>query len=219
MGPAAAQRYGLLLTTLAASFAVQGIAPSGDAWRAVVTVLLGASLLLALRSADMTPRRLRVASVLIAAVVLGALAALLAGNSGLETGLATLANALLVVLAPPAIVVGVLRSLRTRGAVTVQALFGALCLYLLAGMFFAFLYSAIDELTGDAFFAGGIDATPARAIYFSLATLTTVGYGDLTAATNVGHTLSVTEALTGQIYLVTVVSVVVANLFPRARRA
>ena len=39
-----------------------------------------------------------------------------------------------------------------------------------------------------------------------------MGYGDLTAASNLGHTLSVTEALTGQIFLVTVVSVVVANL-------
>jgi hypothetical protein len=49
-----------------------------------------------------------------------------------------------------------------------------------------------------------------------LTTLTTVGYGDLTAAFNLGHTLSATEALTGQIFLVTVVSVVVANL--RRRR-
>jgi hypothetical protein len=42
--------------------------------------------------------------------------------------------------------------------------------------------------------------------------LTTVGYGDVTAATNLGHTLSVSEALLGQIYLVTVVSVIVSKL-------
>jgi len=42
--------------------------------------------------------------------------------------------------------------------------------------------------------------------------LTTVGYGDLTARTDLGHTLAVFEALIGQIYLVTVVSLIVSNL-------
>jgi hypothetical protein len=215
----AAQRYGLVLLALAAAFAVQGIAPPDDGWRAVVTILLGAALLLALRAADMPPRRLRGAGVLIAAVVAAALVSLFAGHGRVGPGLAAVADALLVAAAPPAIVVGVLRSFWDEGVVTVQAVLGALCLYLLGGMFFAFTYSAIDQLTGDAFFSGGIAATPARAIYFSLATLTTVGYGDLTAAGNVGHTLSVTEALAGQIYLVTVVSVVVAHLVPRGRRS
>jgi hypothetical protein len=39
-----------------------------------------------------------------------------------------------------------------------------------------------------------------------------VGYGDLTAESNLGHTLSNAEALVGQIYLVTVVSLIVGNL-------
>jgi hypothetical protein len=211
------QRYGLLLACLVASFAVQGTAPQGDVWRAIVTVLLGASLILAFRAADMPARRLRVAGAIIAGIVGSALIALVTGRSGM--GLAAFANALLVGLAPPAIVAGVVRSLRARRAVTVDALFGALCLYLLAGMFFAFVYVAINDLSGDPFFAGGTQATPARSIYFSFVTLATVGYGDLTAASNVGHTLSVTEALIGQIYLVTVVSVVVANLVPRTNRA
>ena len=45
----------------------------------------------------------------------------------------------------------------------------------------------------------------------------TVGYGDLTAASNLGHTLSMAEALVGQIYLVTVVSLIVGNLALRRR--
>ena len=45
--------------------------------------------------------------------------------------------------------------------------------------------------------------------------MTTVGYGDFTARTNLGHTLSVTEALIGQIYLVTVVATIVTRLAPR----
>ncbi len=49
-------------------------------------------------------------------------------------------------------------------------------------------------------------------LYFSLATLTTTGYGDLTAAGELGRTLAVLEALLGQIYLVTVVALLVSNL-------
>ena len=69
-----------------------------------------------------------------------------------------------------------------------------------------------DLLGGHPFFAGDQSTTVAHCLYFSFASLTTVGYGDLTARTNLGHTLSVSEALLGQIYLVTVVSLIVANL-------
>jgi hypothetical protein len=211
------QRYGALLLVLVASFGIQGIAPAGSGWRAIVTVLLGSASLIAFRAASMPVGRFRLAAAGVAAVVAAALVALLAGDSELASAFTGLANAVLVGLAPPSIVIGVVRSMRTHGAVTLQVLFGALCLYLLVGMFFAFVYTAIDQIGGDPFFADGIEATPARSIYFSFTTLTTVGYGDLTAGTNLGHTLSVTEALVGQIYLVTVVSVVVANLVPRRR--
>jgi len=63
--------------------------------------------------------------------------------------------------------------------------------------------------------ANGATATSARSVYFSFVTLATVGYGDYTAATNLGHTLSITEALLGQIYLVTVVATIVSRLGPR----
>src|SRR2546423_1766087 len=82
----------------------------------------------------------------------------------------------------------------------------------LLGMFFAFVYGAIDHLGGHPFFAQGDPATASRCLYFSFTTIATVGYGDLTARTNLGHTLAVSEALVGQIYLVTIVSLIVANL-------
>ena len=107
---------------------------------------------------------------------------------------------------------GVVRSLRTRQAVTLEAVFGVLSVYLLLGMFFAFTYGSIDRLGEGSFFAGGQAATVSHCIYYSFTTLTTVGYGDLTASSNLGHTLSVFEALLGQIYLVTIVALIVANL-------
>ena len=62
------------------------------------------------------------------------------------------------------------------------------------------------------FFSTGEPASVSECQYFSFTTLTTVGFGDLTARTDLGHTLSVFEALVGQIYLVTVVSLIVGNL-------
>jgi hypothetical protein len=54
-------------------------------------------------------------------------------------------------------------------------------------------------------------------LYFSLATLTTLGYGDFTATGDLGRMLAVTEALAGQMYLVSVVAVLVSNM-DRARQ-
>jgi hypothetical protein len=209
------ERYGVLLAALVTAFAFQGIANPG-AWQQVVTTaLLATTLLLALRAAG--ARR----SVVTAAAVVGVamvVFSIVEAASGHVDGAGTrIANLLLVVLAPPAIVVGVVRSLRARGQVTVEAVFGVLCLYILIGMFFAFLYGTIDRLGGP-FFAQDVSATVARCLYFSFTTMTTVGYGDLTAATNLGHTLAVSEALLGQIYLVTIVAVIVGNL-SRPQRA
>jgi hypothetical protein len=62
------------------------------------------------------------------------------------------------------------------------------------------------------FFAqhGPVDAV--SYLYFSFLTLTTVGYGDLTAGNDLGRMLAVLEALLGQLYLVTIVAVLVANI-------
>ena len=105
-----------------------------------------------------------------------------------------------------------LRNLRASGRVGIEAVTGVLALYMLLGMLFSFVYGAIDYLGGDPFFAEQASATVSNCLYFSFTTLTTVGYGDLTARTDLGHTLAVFEALTGQIYLVTVVSLIVSNL-------
>jgi hypothetical protein len=204
------QRYGLLLGALVVSFAVQGIVP-GSAWQEVlVTALVGTTLVLALRAGEVDPRLVSVAAGV--AVILVVVVAVPAASGHANDQAARLADGLLVVLAPPAVVVGIVRGLRARGAVTVQAVLGVLCVYLLIGMFCASLYGAIDRVGGQPFFADGVAATTSNCLYFSFTTLTTVGYGDVTGRTGLGHTLAVGEALVGQIYLVTVVALLVANL-------
>ena len=209
------ERYGLLLLAIVASYLLQGSGAAHGWPGVVVTALLGSALVLALWAAQMPARRL-VPFALVAALLV-AVSVVQAATGALGDGASLAANLLLVVLAPPAVVVGVVRGLRLAAGPTVQAVLGALCLYLLVGMAFALAYGIADDVSG-AFFTDGTAATPARCLYFSFTTLTTVGYGDLTARTNAGHTAAVTEALVGQIYLVTVVSVIIGNLGRRRRQ-
>src|ERR1700751_6296131 len=208
------ERFGLVLAGLVLAFAIQGVAEPGPWEQVLVSALLATTLLLAFWAADVRPVLMRLATAI--ALLMVAVSVIGAASGHVDSAAARLSNLLLVILAPPALVVGIVRSLRARNQVTVEAVFGVLCLYLLLGMFFAFLYGAIGRLTGT-FFVQPDSVTVSRWLYFSFTRLRPVGYGDLTAATNLGHTLSVTEPLSGQIYLVTVVSVIVGTLGRRRR--
>ena len=204
----------MLLLALGATFFFEGVAEPGDLQRAVGTVLVGATLMLALYAAELPKRHLRIAAAGILTIVVGVVIASVAEKGTTVTGIAAIANGLLVALAPPAVVTGLLRILRATGTVTVTVVAGVLCLYLLVGLLFAFTYTAVQNLGGAPSFANGDPATSTRSVYFSFVTMTTVGYGDFTARTNLGHTMAVTEALLGQIYLVTVVAAIVGRLVP-----
>jgi hypothetical protein len=210
------QRYGFLLVATLLSLGVQGIvAPSGFQ-QVVVAALAGASVLLAFRAADLAPRLIALAAA--AALAVFVLSVVRALDGGIGDGATRAMNAALIAFGPPAVAVGVVRDLRATGQVRLEAVLGVLSLYMLLGMLFGFVYGALDRLGDDPFFAGGEAATVSGCLYFSFTTLTTVGYGDLVAASDLGHTLAVFEALIGQIYLVTVVSLIVSNLRPPAQR-
>jgi hypothetical protein len=214
--PRQRQRYGLLLVTLFASLGVQGAVPPGAGQQIVVSALVGGSLLLAFWAAGLTGRLLALVAVLAAIVFALNIARAATGDIGDGTSRAL--NAFLVALGPPAVALGIVRSLRVSREVRIESVMGVLSLYMLLGMLFAFVFGAIDRLGGDSFFTGNVPATVSRCLYYSFTTLATVGYGDLTARSDLGHTLSVIEALVGQIYLVTVVSLIVSNLGMRAGR-
>ena len=209
-------RYGLLLLAALLSLVVQGVVGPSPVQQIVVTALAGAILLLALRAARLSPRLVRAASAFaVAALVVSIVKAT---HGGIGEGAARATNAALIALGPPAIVAGLVRDLRETGSVVVQSLFGVLSLYMLIGMAFGFVYGAIDYIGGEPFFTAGQSATVSNCLYFSFITLSTVGYGDFVARTDLGHTLAVFEALIGQIYLVTVVSLIVSNLRRPPRR-
>ena len=106
----------------------------------------------------------------------------------------------------------VARRFSRHAEISVLTVLGALCIYVLMGLSFAFVFEAVGELGSQPFFAQQETGTRSDFVYFSFITMTTLGYGDLTPQGGLGRALAVTEGLFGQIYLVTAVAALVSNL-------
>lgn len=133
-------------------------------------------------------------------IVIALLSALGLAMTGYAHGWGTGAiGAMMVLFAPVAIT----RRMLAQERITLATIWGALCLYLLAGLFFALLYAAADGLNGQQFFVEPTTRDPTNYVYFSFVTLATLGYGDLTPAGRLGKLLAASEAVGGQLYLVT----------------
>ena len=210
LGARAEYRFGLVLLLLLTTFLFLMAGSTAKWTRPVSVALMGATLLASLFAANVAPRLRRIAAVVALVAFAGSLSLVAFGKSG--EGAASLLCAALVALAPIAIARSVLR----RRVVDTQTVLAALCIYVLFGMLWAFMFAGIGSLGSSAFFAQSITPTSADYLYFSFVTQLTVGYGDLTAAGNLGRAFAVLEALIGEIYLVTVVALVVSRLAPRS---
>jgi hypothetical protein len=214
--PRFADSYGLVLVLLIASYFVMAVAGDYHYGRMLGLIVLAATTWLALRASRVERRLLRYAVALIPVTTLVAITLSLIGSENLTLAISATLAALLVIVAPVAIV----KRLATHLVVNMNTFYGAICVYLLIAMLFASLFSLSGVLAGEPFFVQIQPPHKASTIdylYFSFTTITTVGYGDLTAQGNVGRMLAVLEAVLGQLYLITVVSLVVQNL-GQARR-
>lgn len=102
-------------------------------------------------------------------------------------------------------ILAILARLVQHSHVTLYTVMGAFLAYALVGFAAAFLYIGVDSITTEDFFNQG-PVPDADYIYFAMITLTTVGFGDFTAATEIGQRLVVVEALVGQVFIVVLVA-------------
>jgi uncharacterized membrane protein len=111
---------------------------------------------------------------------------------------------LLVLIAPVVILNRIIR----HETIGTETILGAVCVYVLLGIAFSGIYAAIDDAEHGGFFAQTQATTTSNVefLYFSFITMTTVGFGDLTPATDVGRVAVTFEALLGQVFLVTLVA-------------
>jgi hypothetical protein len=203
----ATHSYWAVLGAIGAAWCFAALAPDA-AWATSILVLVQtATLVLALWTAGWRVVDSRATLALVVGGTIVACANLLSGGRaltgsiGLIEGLVTIAIA--VVVAAGAV---------EQGEVNTRSVAGAICVYVLIGLVFTFLYGVAAALGDAPFFAQGTDGTRAIRLYFSFVTLATLGYGDYAPAGDFGHMLAVLEALIGQLYLVTVVAVVVTRI-------
>ncbi len=211
--PAAARdqaqfRYGAVFLLVLVLLIFEVLAPDAAWARAIDVALTGSALTVAVATsrAGGTVRRLR------ALVVAGAA---LLGVAGVASGVisAEVAFAVVTLLSaavPVALAGGLLRLIRDEG-VTLQAVAGALAIYLLVGLLFASVIAFVAHVAGNPYFQQAKTVTGGDRVYYSFTVLTTTGFGDYTAATAAGHAIAVLEMLTGQLYLVTVIGILVGN--------
>lgn len=90
-------------------------------------------------------------------------------------------------------------------------IFASLCVYLLIGVIWAYVYLMMELVTPEAFSIDidvqqGYSALLRELLYYSYVTLTTLGYGDITPGTPIARSWAAMEAIVGQLYLTVIVA-------------
>jgi hypothetical protein len=175
--------------------------------------VLGALLLATVRTRRRAGNWATPSLLLAVGAVLATLIALIVGSATVLTCVSQASTAVLVVV----MIVVLAQTLLAAGVIDGPAVRGVLCIYLLLGLLFSAMHGFFAPLISD--YLKGVDGQPTQSdtLYFSLITLTTVGYGDITPLANVARAIAAAEALTGQLYLVSVVAAVVSRYEPSRR--
>jgi voltage-gated potassium channel len=193
--------YASLLVLLLANFFLLELVDD-PRWGAVGSTLLAAAALVVAISDPATGHRLGPRHWVTIAACVALAPIVLFVNAEEILGLAYLLPAVLLVTATLPVTVS--RVLHHR-RITYETILGALCAYFLIGLLFAFLYLAVEEFR-EPFFAQPGQHQQSEYLYFSFVALTTLGFGDLSPSIGLPQALTVLEALSGQIFLVTLVA-------------
>ena len=206
-------RYGIVLLLIVIAMFAIAIFDEGLVGKAISIVILGATLLFALRTSRASRRIRRVAWICVPTLLI---VSFIVAADDSEIGREALS--VIVGIVVLAVLVAIVARISVHLTVSGSTLLAGLCIYLLIGLFYATVYGFIDVSSSGRLFVQTSTPSATDTLYFSFITMTTVGYGDLTPAENVTKILAATEALSGQIYLVTAVALLVGNLGRTRRR-
>jgi hypothetical protein len=208
-------RYPAVLVMVLTAVVFLIAAPSADWSRGLAIGIEGIALVLTVAtSRERRAVRRRRATVLGVAMIA---AVLLIALGLVPRWLIALLAVFVTAAIPVALVRGLLRLLREQG-VTGHAVAGSLAIYLSIGLIFAWVAGFVAQVSGGTpYFAQHTNGTQGDKVYFSFTVLTTTGFGDFTPGTPAGHAIAVIEMLVGQLYLVTVIGLLIGNFAARRR--
>ena len=193
--------YASLLVLLLANFFLLELVDD-PRWGAIGSTLLSAAALVVAISDPEAGHHVHKSHWILIGVCVALAPLVLVINSARIVGLTYLLPVALLVTATLPITLN--RILHHR-RVTSETILGALCVYVLIGLLYAFLFLAVADFR-DTFFAQPGAHEQSEYLYFSFVTLTTLGFGDLSPAPGLPQALTVSEALLGNIFLVTLVA-------------
>jgi hypothetical protein len=179
--------------------------------RIVLSTTTGVALVLALRASGVARRGRRIAEFLVVFAFVTSVVVIVAEQvgdvdaAGWQSDRPSPLWVLIALLTPVAVV----HRLVSHRTVSTGTLAGAIAAYLLVAIAFCYLFLFVDGALDGGFFVGGSEVASHEFMYFSLVSITTVGYGDLTPNGPVAQLLATTEAVIGQVYLVTFVAMLV----------
>src|SRR5947209_2560321 len=206
-------RYGVVFVLILVLVLFEISTPAADWSRAVDVALAGSALTVAVATSRARRDVRRARALVVSGIALILVIGIATGVFGVA--LTFLVITLIVVSIPVTLASGLVRLIHDAG-VTAEVVAGALAVYLLVGLLFASIVAFVAHVQSGNYFTQGHVSTGDQ-VYYSFTVLTTTGFGDYTAATPFGHGLAVLEMLTGQLYLVTVIGMIVGN-FVRRRR-
>ncbi len=175
-------------------------------WSSVIVMLaVSTTSVVALTSSHAKPHWVHVGIYLsLIGLVLAVIAAVSGDDDWLDVG--ALVQVLLLGAAMAAVLVRVI----TTAEVNARTILGAISVYTVLGLLFAFIFEAVGRIQDGPFFEGHPVLHHSDYLFFSYTTLTTTGYGNLVPGGQPGRMLAGLEMLIGQIFLVTLVAGLVA---------
>jgi hypothetical protein len=207
-------RFELVLLLVLATIAVQALVDVRSSfWAGLLThAISGLALIAAVRASGARRSWRQAVDILVIIVAVASIVLLVVLRTDHPETRVPPATLWLVAAALTPVLVA--RRLLQHAEVTLETVMGAVAAYLQIAVAYTYAYQTIDAFTPSVSFFGEEVSTTVYT-YFSLITLTTVGYGDYTPVTDLGHLAASTEAVVGQVFLVTFVALIVSRFAAR----
>jgi len=204
------RQYAVLFVSLVLALTLPSFIPAGFVRHYVVPVLLSLVLLSALAAVSADKWTFRIGLLIVIPAMGGAWVAAVLEHLPLQ-----IASEVLTILFFTYLAVAILHDIFRKPMVDVESIFAAVAVYMLMAYIFALVYSVIDMVDPGSFNipdhllaeqAGDPNTGQGVFSYFSMVTLTTLGFGDIGPISPAARSAVMLEAVFGQLYLVTMVA-------------